>query len=126
MTASTLSLIGWTLVQTWHESHGTFTQETYQKEQTESWRPRRVECLVISTYRDKSASTVRLEDRHDYLMARDIRADAARYVQTGQHTEACCTAGHEDFKDAETGQRWRIAGAAGHGEWAFKLTDADA
>lgn len=122
-----IDLTGWTHVQTWHESHGVYTEHTYQKEQTDKWLLRRAECLVISTYRDGRPSSVRTESQNDYLMARDIRANPTRYAKTGARSiEPCCTAGSDDFVDTETDQRWRIFGAAGHGEWAFKLADEDA
>lgn len=115
-----IDLTGWTHVHTWHESHGDHTQATYQKEPVGPWS-RRVECLVVSTYRDGRASGVHTESDHDYLMARDIRANPARYAALAHHTEPCCTAGYDDFRDAVTDDVWRIFGAAGHGEWAFKV-----
>src|SRR4051812_9403880 len=108
-----IDLTGWTHVQTWHENHGAYTEHTYQKEQTNTWMLRRVECLVVSTYRDGRPTAVRTESQNDYLMARDIRANPTRYTKDGARSiTPCCTAGHDDFIDTETDQRWRIFGAA--------------
>lgn len=123
MTAQTISLEGWTHVHTWHESHGALVQDTYQKEQNPLW-PRRVECLVVSAYRDGRASGVRLESQHDYLLARTIRADEERYVVNGdRNISACCTSGYDDFRDVQTGNVYRVASVAGHGEWAFMVEE---
>lgn len=123
----TLTLTDWTHVHTWHESHGDHRTDFYQKApKLNEWSPRRVEVLAVSTYYDGRPSHVRIETDRDYLMARDIRANPSRYPRAGErHVSPCCTAGHDDFEDADTGQRWRVYGVAGHGEWAFKLDDED-
>jgi hypothetical protein len=120
-----IDLTGWTRVQTWRESHGEHVEVTYQKEHTGMWT-RRVECLVISTYRDGRTSGVRTESAHDYLLARDIRADSTRYQPLDNREVApCCTAGHEEFRDMESDRLYRVFGAAGHGEWAFEIKPED-
>lgn len=121
-----IDLTGWTHVHTWHESHGDQSDAIYQRDQVGSWGKRRVELLCVTTYRDGRPTGIRTDHDHDYLMARDIRANPLRYVKAGERSiSPCCTAGSDDFEDAETGQRWRIFGAAGHGEWAFELADED-
>lgn len=123
-----IDLKGWTHVHTWHESHGNHSDAIYQREQdtSRSW-DRRIELVCITTYHKADRPTgIRTDHDHDYLMARDIRANPTRYARDGARSiEPCCTAGSDDFIDTETDQRWRIFGAAGHGEWAFKLGDKD-
>ena len=125
MTAPTITLTGWTHVQTWRESHGNGTQETYQREPDPAAWKRRVECVVFSFSREGACDHVRTESDRDYLLARDIRANPDRYVKGRHRTEPCCTAGSDDFEEPATGKRWRIFGAAGHGEWAFEIDGAD-
>lgn len=116
-----IDLTGWTKVQTWRESHGEHVQVTYQKEHVGVWS-RRVECLVVSTYRDGRPSGVRTENYRDYLLARDIRADATRYQPLAKReVSPCCTSWYEDFRDLESDRLYRVAGAVGHGEWAFEI-----
>lgn len=119
-----IDLKGWTHVHTWRESHGNGTQETYQREPVGSWA-RRVECVVFSFDRNGVCNHIRTERDRDYLMARDIRANPGRFTPIRRHVEPCYTAGSEDFLDATTDTRWRVFGAAGHGEWAFQLGDDD-
>ncbi len=122
-----IDLNGWTHVQTWRESHGMMTQTTYQREpQVNVWQTRQVECLVVTEWRDGRPSNVRIETKHDYLMARDIRANPTRFIPAAERgVEPCCTAGWEDFYDTQTEDMWRVYGAAGHGEWAFKIKSED-
>ena len=128
---NTITLTGWTHVHTYHESHGNHVTEIYQRDidPRTPWF-RRVELLNITTYRDGSAMGIRTESgdhTHDYLLAREIRANVdGRYVvDAGRGVTACATAGWDNFRDTQSDTRYRIFGAAGHGEWAFKLGDDD-
>lgn len=125
MTDPTITLAGWTHVHTWHESHGSHIEETYQCAGSGRWRP--PECLVVSIYRDGRPSRVRTESGNDYLMARTIRAnDAARFTQDGARViSPCFTSGHVDWTDTLTGERWRVISVAGHGAWAVRLGEGD-
>jgi hypothetical protein len=125
-----IELPGWSHVHTYRESHGDHVTEIYQRDPDPKAWSRRVETLAVSAYRDGRPSSVRCDvgpGANDYLLAREIRANAeGRYTPTGaRHTEPCCTAGHETFEDAETGAQFRVVGVAGHGEWAFRLTLED-
>jgi hypothetical protein len=127
----TIELKGWTHVHTWHESHGECFDDIYQRDiKPDDWWGRRVELLHVSTYRDGRPTGMRVESdkhAHDYLLAREIRANVeGRYRAMGErHIAPCCTAGSEEFTDTATGNVFRIFGAAGHGEWAFDVTDDD-
>lgn len=130
-----LTLIGWTHVHTWRESHGNYSDHIYQKDPGSSPWSRRVELLHVTVYHDSAyggadrTTGVRVETgpfTHDYLLARDIRANPTRYEPVGERSiSPCYTAGHENFHDRETGRTYRIFGAAGHGEWAFEIQDED-
>lgn len=122
-----LNLTGWTRVHTWHESHGEYSTDIYQRAQQHpaAWRGR-VELLEVSTYRDGRPTSVRTADDKDYLLARAIRANPGRYQPLGARSiSACCTAGTDDFHDVEADRLYRIFGAAGHGEWAFEIQPED-
>lgn len=133
----TITLTGWTHVHTWHESHGNYSDHIYQRDiiRPYAWSPRRVELLHVTVYHDSMYGSadrptgfrVETQHAHDYLLARDIRANAeGRYkVLPPRHISPCCTAGAEDFRDVETDDFYRVFGAAGHGEWAFRIEEED-
>lgn len=126
-TPLTISLEGWTHVHTFREGYGEYVCEFYQQEQpaVAAWRTRYVNVLCVYTYRDGRPSSVRMETRNDYLLARVIKASPERYVQGGERSVSpCCTAGHDDYTDLTTDDVYRVVSVAGHGEWAFKVTTA--
>lgn len=122
---TTINLSGWTHVHTWYESHGVCQTDFYQKEQPEGWRFERQkpQVLTVTTYyRNGQHTDVGIETGRDYLKAREIKANPDRFVLNGnQHTDPCCTAGYDDYRDTQTDEIWRVAGVAGHGKWAFEV-----
>lgn len=126
MTDLTVSLAGWVHVHTWHESHGSHTETTYQlDDRAWTWSRRKPQLLIVATYRDGRPSHVRMEHDHDYLLARAILAnvDGAYTLRGERYVSPCYTAGHDDYDHAPTGRVFRVVSAAGHGDWAFDATD---
>jgi hypothetical protein len=130
---TTITIKGWTHVHTWQEGHGEYNDYIYQRDidPKAPWG-RRVELLHVTHYlRNSSQPTGFRVDNgphtHDYLLAREIRANKDRqYSPVGTRSiSPCCTAGSDNFKDEFSGQLYRIFGAAGHGEWAFKIEAED-
>lgn len=125
MTDQIIQLTGWTKVHTWNESHGNGHDDIYQRDMSmggEPWSAGKVTLLTVCTRRGQSTSIRTETSSHDYLMANAIRANPTRYAPVGDRAVSpCCTAGHDDFSDAVTGDTYRVVSVAGHGEYAFMI-----
>lgn len=122
-----ITLLGWVLVHTYYETHGSFVSNTYQRMTTELGSWRKVSLLTITRHRDGSPDTIREEHgpaAHDYLLAKQLqngdyglcRADGDRQVSP------CYTSGAQNVV-IPGGRRFRILSVAGHGEWAWEKTE---
>jgi hypothetical protein len=119
-----LALRGWVHVHTYQESHGAFDQLTYQLEKRqglETHDPARV--LLVTNYRDGSATGVRTETGRDHLLARFIKGNPERFPRIpGAHLiSPCCTASVAYYRDRTNGRYLQVNSAAGHGEWGSDL-----
>lgn len=125
MTDQTITLLGWVHVHRWNESHGNGHDDIYQGEGR--GLNDKVKLLTVCTRRNQSTSIRTELSSHDYLMARTIRSNPDRYAPVGDRViSQCCTAGHDDFHDIQSGDIYRVVSVAGHGEYAFTLPELNA
>ncbi len=118
--SATIELTGWTLVHCWNEPHGNGHDDVYQGEGR--GLNDKVKLMTVCTRRGQ-ATSIRTElSSHDYLLAKAIRSDLARYAPLAERTiSPCCTSGYDDFEDMRTGNHLRVVSVAGHGEYAFPV-----
>jgi hypothetical protein len=118
---------GFKVVHEWRESHGDGGCYSMQ----DAIAGQLIEISYDREGRFRRLDTKRAAD-HDFLLAKEIKADPKRYVpvQKGEVISPCATAGFRDYQEkalfADDKVFYRISGVAGHGEYAFRITEAEA
>jgi hypothetical protein len=124
-----LELQGWTLVHTYRESHGSFVDFIYQMVEPRSevcgWR--KPTCLSVTTWlKESRPNSVNLEHDKDYLLAQEIVKGPDKFVKVnGEQVSPCYTQGSQIYQDTTTEHYYLVTSVAGHGSWAWPMTEAD-
>lgn len=117
-----LSAMGWARVNTWQESHGACTVETWEKGTDFSDACQQIHLTLYPDARMPEMSTV-ANPEGSYTLARAIRANPNKWEIGAPNTSACGTAGFQDARNKRTKDVYRLYSVVGHGEWAFALKE---
>lgn len=125
----TITLHGWIKVHTWHESHGAFWQDVYERnyrgEQPYTCMGK-YEVLTVSHHPVNQYNVELRTEIHteaatqSHTLAGFIEAHPNEFTKLADYVSPCCTAGASDFVD-NSGYLYRVASAAGHGARARRL-----
>ena len=136
--APTIALKGWELVHTYHESHGAYVTEIYQRNEDDgfyiNWRSsnERVQNMEVTTYlresRPVSVQTCYGEpSARNYLLARWLRDELIKrpneLILCINQTSLCGTSGSNVYYDTSTDLTYSIFAVAGHGEWVTSISE---